>query len=82
MQGLVDTVATGVLGTISAGAVTIPASQSSSEYVQIAGIISSCLVALAHIVFGYLIYKNQKDSALKQQEIALLKTQIEHKNEQ
>jgi hypothetical protein len=73
---LLDTIATGIVGTISASAVTLPAQASNNEFVQIAGIVSSCLVALAHIVFGYLIYKNQRETALKQEEIALLKSKI------
>ena len=52
-----DTIITGVIGVGSAAAVTFPAQ---SEMATIVGVICSAIVAIAHIVFGYLIYKESK----------------------
>ena len=52
---------TAVTGAIGVGSVALVTSGGASDAVQIAQIISGFMIAIAHIVFGYLIYKEQKN---------------------
>lgn len=56
-NSVLDTAVTGALGV---GSVALVTSGGASDAVQITQIVSGLLIAIAHIVFGYLIYKEQK----------------------
>lgn len=58
-NSVLDTIATGAIGV---GSVALIGNGSASDAVQITQIVSGLLIAIAHIVFGYLIYKEQKKS--------------------
>jgi len=53
---------TAIAGAIGVGSVALVTNGSTSDAVQITQIVSGLLIAIAHIVFGYLIYKEQKKS--------------------
>lgn len=59
MDSVLVPISTGVAG-IASNAVIASSSQDST--VQIVNIICGCVIAITHIVFGYLIYKSNKES--------------------
>jgi len=56
-NSVTDTLIVGAVGVASAGTIAVT---STDTTVQIVQIFSGLAIAIAHMVFGYLIYKEQK----------------------